>query len=382
MGAGDGAVARHRGRLRHPRRCSTWYERFARGRPGGLVVEATGIRDVPSGPLLRVGHDRFVPRPRGARRGRAARKRRAYPALPPDHRLPGDQAPSREGGLLPAVLHRHRPPHERRSRRTGSHGRAVQGASGHAADEALDRILTPRELEALRFGYRERVTDTAPAAHSRSAAGPARPVRRRPRAARARRASTASSCTTRTPTRWRPSSRRSTRATTATAAGASIAHACRSRCIRAVREAVGRDFVVGVPVPHRRLRPGRQHRRRREFFGVAFARAGFDFLSLSRGGKFEDAKQPKVGWAVYPYTGPSGWECMPTTLGDARGPVRAQRRSRPRGSGGPCARRASTRRSSLPGASAPSIRPKGSSLAAKPTSSGRRGSRLPIRTGS
>src|SRR5258706_1059270 len=38
-----------------------WYERFARGRPGVLVVEATGIRDVPSGPLLRVGHDRFLP---------------------------------------------------------------------------------------------------------------------------------------------------------------------------------------------------------------------------------------------------------------------------------------------------------------------------------
>src|ERR1700722_5634936 len=38
-----------------------WYERFARGMPGALVVEATGIRDVPSGPLLRIGHDRFVP---------------------------------------------------------------------------------------------------------------------------------------------------------------------------------------------------------------------------------------------------------------------------------------------------------------------------------
>src|SRR5262249_44671728 len=37
------------------------YSRFARGRRGGIVVEATGIRDVPSGPLLRVGHDRFVP---------------------------------------------------------------------------------------------------------------------------------------------------------------------------------------------------------------------------------------------------------------------------------------------------------------------------------
>ncbi|MEO0663621.1 MAG: NADH:flavin oxidoreductase, partial [Planctomycetota bacterium] len=38
-----------------------WYGRFADGRPGVLVVEATGIRDVPSGPLLRIGHDRFVP---------------------------------------------------------------------------------------------------------------------------------------------------------------------------------------------------------------------------------------------------------------------------------------------------------------------------------
>ncbi|HWU89673.1 MAG TPA: NADH:flavin oxidoreductase, partial [Kofleriaceae bacterium] len=37
-----------------------WYRRFAEGRPGVLVVEATGIRDIPSGPLLRIGHDRFV----------------------------------------------------------------------------------------------------------------------------------------------------------------------------------------------------------------------------------------------------------------------------------------------------------------------------------
>src|SRR5215813_4005459 len=38
-----------------------WYGRFAHGRPGALVVEATGIRDIPSGPLLRIGHDRFIP---------------------------------------------------------------------------------------------------------------------------------------------------------------------------------------------------------------------------------------------------------------------------------------------------------------------------------
>ena len=38
-----------------------WYERFAAGRPAAIVVEATGIRDVPSGPLLRIGDERFLP---------------------------------------------------------------------------------------------------------------------------------------------------------------------------------------------------------------------------------------------------------------------------------------------------------------------------------
>jgi len=38
-----------------------WYRRFARGLPGAIVVEATGVRDIPSGPLLRIGHDRFIP---------------------------------------------------------------------------------------------------------------------------------------------------------------------------------------------------------------------------------------------------------------------------------------------------------------------------------
>ena len=37
-----------------------WYRRFAEGQPGVIVVEATGIRDIPSGPLLRIGHDRYL----------------------------------------------------------------------------------------------------------------------------------------------------------------------------------------------------------------------------------------------------------------------------------------------------------------------------------
>ena len=56
------------------------------------------------------------------------------------------------------------------------------------------------------------------------------------------------------------------------------------------------------------------------WFGVRFAEAGADYLSVSKGGRFEDARQPKVGEAVYPYTGRSGYECMPTVMSDARGP--------------------------------------------------------------
>src|SRR5207237_9595208 len=56
------------------------------------------------------------------------------------------------------------------------------------------------------------------------------------------------------------------------------------------------------------------------WFGVELARAGLDFLSISKGGKFEDAKQPTAGWAPYPYTGRSGYECLPTIYSDARGP--------------------------------------------------------------
>jgi 2,4-dienoyl-CoA reductase-like NADH-dependent reductase (Old Yellow Enzyme family) len=58
------------------------------------------------------------------------------------------------------------------------------------------------------------------------------------------------------------------------------------------------------------------------YFGCEMARAGIDYISVSKGGKFEDAKQPKVGAAVYPYTGQSGYECMPTIYSDARGPFK------------------------------------------------------------
>ncbi|NOT31062.1 MAG: NADH:flavin oxidoreductase, partial [Planctomycetes bacterium] len=80
----------------------------------------------------------------------------------------------------------------------------------------------------------------------------------------------------------------------------------------AVRAAVGRDFSVGLRYLTDEGIAGGSTLEDALVFGEHFARAGADFLSLSRGGKFDDAKQPRVGEAVYPYTGPSGLDCMPT----------------------------------------------------------------------
>ncbi|MGD8375364.1 MAG: NADH:flavin oxidoreductase, partial [Acidobacteriota bacterium] len=135
-----------------------WYERFARGRPGALVVEATGVRDVPSGPLLRIGHDRFLP-------GLSELVRTVRRASSGHTRLFIQ--------IIDFLTVRRRPDRERFFRRylqiTDRHRHALRGeASGDAAvraallaapEERLPELLTPRELESLRFGYRERVTD-------------------------------------------------------------------------------------------------------------------------------------------------------------------------------------------------------------------------------
>ena len=80
-----------------------WYERFARGRPGGLVVEATGIRDIPSGPLLRISHDRFLlgleKLARVVRSASAGHTRLFIQIID----FPGDPAPPSARALFPAI---------------------------------------------------------------------------------------------------------------------------------------------------------------------------------------------------------------------------------------------------------------------------------------
>ena len=89
---------------------------------------------------------------------------------------------------------------------------------------------------------------------------------------------------------------------------------------RAVRAAVSDRFVIGCRFLGEDCVPGGSTAADAAWFGTELARAGMDYLSVSRGGKFEDAKQPRIGWARYPYTGPSGYECMPTVRSDERGP--------------------------------------------------------------
>jgi 2,4-dienoyl-CoA reductase-like NADH-dependent reductase (Old Yellow Enzyme family) len=295
-----------------------WYERFARGMPGAIVVEATGIRDVPSGPLLRIGHDRFLPglsrlveTVRRASRGRTrlliqlidflAVRRRPEPqkfferflAVTPAHR-----AALGEPDLSEAEL------------------RARLGAM---SEDELARVLAPDEWEALQFGYRERVTDTQ------------RPhIRNLPQvlpglfaaaAARAELAGfdgvelhyahayTMSSFLSRTNTRD-------------DGYGGSPENRVRLplEVFAEIRRRVGKKFAVGVRFLADECIEGGSRVEDAVYFGVAFARAGVDFISLSRGGKFDDAKQPAVGAAVYPYTGRSGYECMPQFISDERGP--------------------------------------------------------------
>jgi 2,4-dienoyl-CoA reductase-like NADH-dependent reductase (Old Yellow Enzyme family) len=90
--------------------------------------------------------------------------------------------------------------------------------------------------------------------------------------------------------------------------------------IAAVKQRIGGRAVVGCRYLGDDVIAGGNRVEDAAWFGVELARAGLDFLSISKGGKFEDAKAPKVGGSVYPYTGQSGYECMPTIYSDARGP--------------------------------------------------------------
>jgi 2,4-dienoyl-CoA reductase-like NADH-dependent reductase (Old Yellow Enzyme family) len=82
------------------------------------------------------------------------------------------------------------------------------------------------------------------------------------------------------------------------------------RVIERVRASVGEDFAVGIRfLGEECIRNGYTPVEAGPI-AVRLARAGADYISLSAGGKFEDARHIP-GEPLYPYTGYSGDRCMP-----------------------------------------------------------------------
>jgi len=292
-----------------------WYRRFAEGRPGALVVEATGVRDIPSGPLMRIGDDRFIA---GLRelvetvRAASAGHTRLFLQLIDFLHIRRRPEPKRFFGEFLRITERHR------ALVSGTDAE-IRTSLARMSDEEVERVLSDRELDALRYGERELVTDVdqqhirtlpevLPGIFAKAAA--------RAEAAGfdgvelhfAHAYTLASILSARNNRPDRYGGPRENRVRLPL------------EVYQAVRKAVSPRLVVGCRFLAEECIPGGSTADDAAFFGVEFARAGMDYLSLSRGGKFEDAGQPKVGWARYPYTGPSGYECMPTVRSDTRGP--------------------------------------------------------------
>lgn len=302
-----------------------WYRRFAEGQPGAIVVEATGVRDIASGPLLRIGHDRYIPglrelveTVRKASGGHTRLFIQIIDFLAVKRRPEKDKFFERF--LTLSEHHRHALAEmTNESRWLDADEKEVRSFLKSVPDELLDHVLDERELESLRFGYRERVTDT----HLPH-------IRELPQvlpeifAAAALRARLAGfdGVELHYAHAYTMASFLSARNTREDGYGGAREHRVRLplEVYRAVRERVGNDYPVGVRFLGDEVIEGGNRIDDAVYFGVEFARAGFDYISISKGGKFEDAKQPKVGQAVYPYTGQSGYECMPTVISDERGP--------------------------------------------------------------
>ncbi len=302
-----------------------WYRRFAEGRPGVLVVEATGVRDIPSGPLLRIGDDRFIP---GLRKlvdvVREASEGQTLLFIQIIDFLAVKRRPERTKyfqRFFEVDEHHHHALAEVMNDKAwlSSDANGVREFLLNASDEIVEAVLRPRELEALQFGYRERVTDL----HLKH-------IRDLPQelsgifAAAADRAREAGfhGVELHYAHAYTMAGFLSAQNDRADGYGGSRENRVRLplEVYREVRKRVGDDYVVGVRFLADEVIAGGSRVEDAIFYAREFAAAGFDFLSLSKGGKFEDAQQPKVGQAVYPYTGQSGYECMPTVFSDEVGP--------------------------------------------------------------
>jgi 2,4-dienoyl-CoA reductase-like NADH-dependent reductase (Old Yellow Enzyme family) len=300
------------------------YLRYARGGVGTIVLEATGIRDVASGPLLRLSHGRYIPGLRALRdEMRAVSDSLVIPQII-DFLKVARRKPTRD--FIEGMVRRRRLPESARS------------LSDAQFEADLDKQLpNPRDQRDFLFGYRQSIEDLALDEIRRIPGWFADAARRAKEAgfdgvelhfAHAYTMASFLSVTNGRKDRY----------------GGSFENRMRLplEVMEAVRGAVGREFIVGSrylgsedilsddgTVRGNTLADA-------QAIGVDLARAGLDFLSISRGGKFDDAKQPPVGEAVYPYTGHSGGRCIPRQRKDPFGvnvPLAAGIRSAVRAAG-------------------------------------------------
>jgi 2,4-dienoyl-CoA reductase-like NADH-dependent reductase (Old Yellow Enzyme family) len=281
------------------------YLRYALGGAGMIVLEATGVREVASGPLLRLSHDRFVPGLTDlVKEMKAAAPRTLVVPQIIDFLRIARRQPTR--AFVQGLVKRGQAP-----------ASLLERSDEEVEHDPLIHLRDPRLVRDLRFGYRQTIEDLSLAeiqALPDAFAG----------AARRAKACGFDGVELHFAHAYTLASFLSVTNRRSDAYGGSFANRLRlpREVIEAVRGATGREFLVGcrylgsedILGEDGRIQGNDLAESRR--IGVALARAGLDFLSISRGGKFDDAKQPPVGEAAYPYTGHSGQVCIPRQKGD------------------------------------------------------------------
>lgn len=283
------------------------YLRYAVGGVGMIVLEAIGIRDVASGPLLRLSHDRFIP---GLSALRAEMRAVSDSLVVPqiiDFLKIATRKPTRP--FIEGMVKRGRLPE------------STLAVSDAEFEARLDSYLpSPRDRRDFLNGYRQTIEDLTLSEIRQIPGWFSDAARRGKRAgfdgvelhfAHAYTMASFLSVTNGRSDEY----------------GGSFENRMRLplEVVRAVREEVGVDFLVGCRYLGSEDILGEDGRiygntiEDAQRIGVELSRAGLDFLSISRGGKFEDAKQPKVGEALYPYTGHSGHRCIPRDKKDPFG---------------------------------------------------------------
>ncbi|MAD60175.1 MAG: NADH oxidase [Myxococcales bacterium] len=302
-----------------------WYARFAQGQPGAIVIEATGVRDIPSGPLLRIGHDRYLDglkrlteRVQEASQGQTKLFIQLIDFLSIRRRPPSDKFFNRFLAIHMSHRQKLSDYYENESWLDIPEAQLREHlASGD--QELWSVILSPRELRDLNYGQREDINDTH-LEHIRNLPQklPELFYQASFRAKKAGFDGIELHCAH----AYTLASFLSTTNLRKDGYGNSLMGRLRLplEVYEASRAAVGKDCVVGARLLVDEVISEGTRVDTSAQYAQHFAQAGMDFISCSKGGRFEDALQPKVGQAAYPYTGQSGYECMPSVYSDTQGP--------------------------------------------------------------